>query len=241
MRSTRSGMLDVWCECLSIWAWHMRSPEGGALGGSRGSACRWSLSKSAGQDAHMSLTMHAQHALKKVFAGLEHMPGIHAQPPSACFAAHQGPLCLHLQLQCAQLSMRYLSPKPPTHGAFKCTSTILCRPDPVVGHGTHHLVGGHKPGKLVIELEDKKVSSSSTSSSRASHTAERVCRRSSALTNLHHCVKVSNCCPKRTPLPATRSFACAHSAAHYFFATALQLQDVVVGPRPVPLSWKAAP
>ena len=64
MRSMRSGQHDVQCMCLSSWAWHVRSPEGGALSTSRGSACGWSLSRSAGHDAHMYFTMHAQHALR---------------------------------------------------------------------------------------------------------------------------------------------------------------------------------
>ena len=53
--------------------------------------------------------------------------------------------------------------------AFKCTCTLACRPDLVVGHGTHHIVGSHKPGKLVIELKDKKVSSCSA----AGHPTQR--------------------------------------------------------------------
>ena len=95
--------------------------------------------------------MHSQHAPRdKVWHA-------HAQPTSACLAVIREPLF------CTVLSLKRSIWAPEHHhsSAFKCTCTSLCRPDLVVGHGTHHIVGSHKPGKLVIELEDKKVSSCS--------------------------------------------------------------------------------
>ena len=80
------------------------------------------------------------------------MPGINAQPSSACFAV--------IREACACTSgCTAPSSKRQHPSAFERTCTLSCRPDLVVGHGTHHIVGSHRPGKLVIELENKQVSS----------------------------------------------------------------------------------
>lgn len=41
----------------------------------------------------------------------------------------------------------------------KLIACLFCprRPDAVVGYGTHHITHGHKQGKLVIQLQSKKV------------------------------------------------------------------------------------
>ena len=46
---------------------------------------------------------------------------------------------------------------------------LPCRPDTVVGYGTHHITHGQKQGKLVINLQSKKVCSSCCHTLTASH------------------------------------------------------------------------